>query len=273
MKKTFAFPFLATLLLPLICFGINPAKEYILKPDAIGLNYEEIIINSDDAALKTWIIEPKTDVSKNTTIILAYPDAGNMSYFTYHASIFASHGYRVVTFDYRGFGESSDFEVERMNLYHKEFIDDLTSVVDKVSQTYKADRIGIWGLSMGAVVAVQAYERIKDHVDFMILEGLVTDLEVHGSRLKQSKDVEINLPADFKAYPQHLKSIDIPVILFAGTEDAITTTQDAIALSKQMKNVKVVTYEGGHLRGFQAWEQQDFGQGYLERVDEFTESF
>ncbi|GAA0890666.1 alpha/beta hydrolase [Fulvivirga kasyanovii] len=272
MKRTFIL-FLIIFILPFICLGINPDREYILKPDAIGLDYKEMIINAGNATLKAWIIDPKTDTQKNTTIILAYPDAGNMSYFTYHASIFASHGYRVVTFDYRGFGESSDFEVERMNLYHDEFIEDLTSVVDKVSQTYKTDRIGIWGLSMGAVVAVQAYEQTKDHVDFMILEGLVTDIKVHASRLKQAKDVEINLPTDFQSYPQRLRTIDIPVIVFAGTEDTLTTTQDAIALSEEMKNMEVITYEGGHLRGFQAWEPQDFGQGYLARVTEFTQSF
>lgn len=253
------------------CLGIDPDKEYILKPDALGLTYEEIIITAGNATLHTWIIEPQSIALKKTTIILAYPDAGNMSYFTYHASIFASHGYRVVTFDYRGFGASSDFKVERMNLYHPEFAEDLTTVVKKVSQTYKNDRIGIWGLSMGAIIAVQAYSKIKDHLDFMILEGLVTDLEIHASRLKELKNVEINLPADYKSYPQLLEAIDIPILAFAASEDKITTTQDVITLSEKMINLNVITYMGGHLRGFQAWEE-DFGQGYLNRVNQFTQT-
>src|SRR5690606_12276000 len=123
----------------------------------------------------TWIYEAKPENDKDTVLILAYPDAGNMSYFVYHAAILANAGYTVVTFDYRGFGKSQDFEIQKEFLYYKEFAWDLEAVVETISKEIPNKKLGIWAMSMGTTIASRAYPQIKGQIDFIIGEGFVTD--------------------------------------------------------------------------------------------------
>ncbi|MGX7835578.1 hypothetical protein ACWKSR_10550, partial [Campylobacter fetus subsp. venerealis] len=114
--------------------AINPDREYILTPDSVGWNYEQLLIKTTDGyQLNSWVYEANKENDKDTVLILAYPDAGNMSYFVYHSAVLADAGFTVVTFDYRGFGESDDFEIQREYLYYTEFALDLEAVVDTIS--------------------------------------------------------------------------------------------------------------------------------------------
>src|SRR5690606_29062186 len=175
-------------------FAINPDREYFMTPDSVSWNYEQLKITTEDNyKLNTWIYEANTDNKKDTVIILAYPDAGNMSYFVYYAAILANEGYTVVTFDYRGFGKSDDFEIQREYLYYTEFALDLEAVVDNISKKFKDKQIGIWGMSMGTTIASRAYPAIKGKIDFIIGEGFVTDTSTIIDRYKKL-DKEILLP-------------------------------------------------------------------------------
>ncbi len=78
-------------------------------------------MTEDNYKLNSWIYEANPEKNKNKVIILSYPDAGNMSYFVYYAAILANAGYTVVTFNYRGFGKSDDFEIQQDYLYYTEF--------------------------------------------------------------------------------------------------------------------------------------------------------
>src|SRR5690606_33265421 len=100
-------------------FAIRPDREYFMTPDSVGWNYEQWKIMTEDGfKLNSWIYEAKPERNKDTVIILAYPDAGNMSYFVYYSAIVANAGYTVVTFDYRGVGESDDFVIQSDYLYY-----------------------------------------------------------------------------------------------------------------------------------------------------------
>ncbi|MCH7408728.1 hypothetical protein MM239_04930 [Belliella sp. DSM 111904] len=111
-------------------YAINPEREYIRTPATENWNYQQLDIQTSDGfCLNSWIYEANPETDKNTVLILAYPDAGNMSYFVYHSIILAHAGYTVVTFDYRGFGESQDFEIRKELLYYNEFALDLEAVI------------------------------------------------------------------------------------------------------------------------------------------------
>ena len=91
-------------------FAIKPDRDYFMTPDSVDWNYEQLEITTEDNfKLNSWIYEANLENSKDTALILAYPDAGNMSYFVYYAWTLAKAGYTVITFDYRGFGKSDDF--------------------------------------------------------------------------------------------------------------------------------------------------------------------
>ncbi|MFC4872358.1 alpha/beta fold hydrolase [Negadavirga shengliensis] len=159
-------------------FAINPDREYIRTPDSVKWDYQQLDIHTTDGfRLNTWIYEVKPENDKDIVLILDYPDAGNMSYFVYHSMILANSGYTVVTFDYRGFGKSQDFEIQKEYLYYKEFAWDLEAVTNTIFNKFHDKNVGIWAMSMGTIIASRAYPQIKNQIDFIIGEGIVTDLD------------------------------------------------------------------------------------------------
>lgn len=272
-NKTFLFILSTVLGLINHVFAINPDREYILTPDSVAWNYEQLEITTEDHfKLNSWVYEANKGNDKGTVLILAYPDAGNMSYFVYHSAILAHEGYTVVTFDYRGFGKSDDFEIQREYLYYTEFSLDLEAVVSTISKKFKNKKIGIWGMSMGTTITSRAYPSIKDKIDFIIGEGFVTDVTAIVDRYKKL-DKEIRLPEKTKFYQSAVQSIDVPILILTASDDTITTHGDALALQAKLgENCNVVQYTGDHLAGFQVdYESKGFGGWYLEQIDRFLD--
>lgn len=80
-----------------------------------------------------------------------------------YAERFASAGLAALTFDYRGFGESQG---ERGRLVPERQIEDIRSAIDFLASQpgVSADRIGLWGTSLGganAIVATARDARVK----------------------------------------------------------------------------------------------------------------
>jgi len=255
-------------------FGIDPKKDYILTPDSIGWEYQELIVDTSDGfELNTWIYAPSPKYNKNIVLILAYPDAGNMSYYVQSAWVLAYFGYTVVTFDYRGFGKSSPFDIQKDNLYHTEFSTDLVSIVNMTKEQFPSRKIGVWALSMGTIVTTTSINEIKDKIDFIIGDGFVTNTSRIIERIKSQKNKAIYLPEGRKDYNTLLKQIDIPLLVFAASDDKRTTYKDALDLQKVLgKTCRVIKYEGEHLRGFTAWDKP-FMTGYREHINSFLEDY
>lgn len=251
--------------------AINPDSNYILTPDSIGWEYEELRIRTEDNfELNTWIYAPNPETDKTAVIILAYPDAGNMSYFVYHAATLAKEGFTVVTFDYRGFGTSSEFKIDSDNLYYLEFSKDLESIVNNITNKFPNKKLGIWSLSMGTIITVRAYPKIKQKLDFIIGEGFVTNTGYIIDRYEK-RGKNLILPESEKTYSQIVRKIDIPLLIIAAYKDKITTTSDALKLKAKLgKTCNVVEYEGEHLRGFQyKIDDKGFGGWYMEQISSF----
>ena len=252
-------------------YSINPDREYIRTPDSVKWNYQQLDINTRDGfRLNTWIYEAKPENDKDTVLILAYPDAGNMSYFVYHAAILANAGYTVVTFDYRGFGKSQDFEIQKEFLYYKEFAWDLEAVVETISKEIPNKKLGIWAMSMGTTIASRAYPQIKGQIDFIIGEGFVTDPDGIVDYYKE-KGKEILLPESSDEFKISLESIDCPLLILTASNDKVTTHGSAIILQKKLgDNCEISRYEGEHLTGFQVdYDNLGFGGWFLSELEEF----
>ncbi|WKV10986.1 alpha/beta hydrolase [Marivirga harenae] len=260
------------LFLPFNLLAIDPDREYTLTPDSINWDYEELKVTTEDGYdLNTWIYAPNPDNEKGEVLILAYPDAGNMSYFVYHASILSNLGYTVITFDYRGFGKSSDFEIELNYLFHIEFSKDLEAVVNFAKKRFTNKGLGIWALSMGTMVTTYAYDGIKDDIDFVIYDAFVFSPREHIQRLKSQKDKQAFSPIKTEEYVLKWKSIDIPIMLFAGRQDELTTAKDALSKKDEFSFVPAISfYNGGHLMGFQhEIKRSGFGGWYCSQIDFF----
>ena len=99
------------------------------------------------------------DDSRRSTLIICNGDAGNMSYQQISlACLYAANGINVVTFDWRGFGESSEFEMNPDYLCYTEMLTDFDAVIKAVSKEKVVDRkkIYLMGWSTGAYLAMIA---------------------------------------------------------------------------------------------------------------------
>ena len=265
---------LVTLFFPLILTAINPSKEYILTPDSLGLSYtQQTVTTSDGVRLNSWTYAPSSENDCNTVLILSYGDAGNMSYNVYHASAFAQAGFTVLTFDYRGFGKSDNFDIQKNYIYHTEFVKDLEAIIHYANKKFEDKKIGIWALSMGTVIATKAITEQKCPIDFMITEGFVKSPQQCVDRIKATKGKKVLLPEKSIKYERCVAKINVPLLVFASTQDVITTVQDAKELQGVIKSkYEYHTYEGGHLGGFQALSERGFGDKYIAITKGFIEN-
>lgn len=207
-------------------FAIKPDKVYVLRPENLGLIYRDLnVTTSDGLKIKTWFYPAQPALSEKEineawnnpvkkpyvapysknrpTIIIANGDAGNMSYQQVHFALnFTSKGYNVVTFDWRGFGESSEWEMDNDYLVYSEFLLDYDAVIKEVlkqNEEVDTNKIAVFGWSTGAYLSMAAaskYDNIKAFVGI----GLITSFEDVLPLLKQlqtNKDRNLIVPDDY----------------------------------------------------------------------------
>jgi alpha-beta hydrolase superfamily lysophospholipase len=269
--KTFCF--LVGFLLTTTTFAIDPERTYNRTPRSINAKFDSLFVNTkDNLSIYTWIYYPSPEKDNNKVIVLASTDKGNMGNWVFFAGVFLENGFTVVTFDYRGFGKSSDFSINKNNLYYIEFSNDLVAVVKKTKAMFPNKHIGVWALSMGSMVLVKSLNQINGDLDFVILDGFITNIERVSKRIWNQKKNRVVLPESNRSYNQSLQKLTLPALIFAASKDQITTAQDARDFERSSigKNVQVVVYEGEHLRGFQAGDGP-FGEFYLNKINSFLQ--
>lgn len=237
---------LTILIFSLYSFGISPKIEYSNLPSDYGLRYiDTSITTSDGASISIWKIDQ--DSLSNRTFILAYGDAGNKSQLIYHAYYLYNKGYNVIMFDYRGFGGSSFFEFDSLNLYHAEYLIDFQTVVDFTIDSYPKGPLKILSLSMGTIFATHLKLPINAT---LILDSPVISVKHAQKILKKSIGIKFCIPKlPNNEYPDN-------VIVFKGSKDMLLT-------SKQIQNIKaanlvLIHYEGKHLEAMQVFQTKYF---------------
>lgn len=232
----------------LVLAAINPLQEYQLTPEKLNISYESYqLLTPDNCQLKTWVMYPKEETKNTYTFIIANSDAGNMGYSLPYAAQLLARGYTVVTFDYRGFGDSSDFDFKSTYLYHDEYITDFNTVVDWVKKEHQLSKVAVLAFSMGTIIANLGYE--KTSFDLLVGEGVVTDPLLQIERVKASKNKLLNTPKSAIKVLSNLEKLPIPMLFFGGTEDVQTPLRDAEAVIKNHFNRRLVTFAGAHLQG------------------------
>ncbi|MBS1587552.1 MAG: alpha/beta fold hydrolase [Bacteroidetes bacterium] len=257
---------LLLLAMPVLSYALQPVKEYGSIPDAMHVPYENnTIITADGLHLKSWTILPHNKPDNRTTLVLAYADAGNMSWWLQRGIAFAQNGYTVVLFDYRGFGESDNFPINPKMLYYNEFAKDLSAAVQFAKKKYKGNKTGILCYSMGTVIATLAAADARP--DFIIGEGYVTDPIAIVNRDTVHK--KISLPPDAAQYHTKLERLNVKMLIFSGSTDAVTTDEKVQELKKKKPGIKVINFKGGHMQGFDALSRERTGSEYIKAVNEF----
>ena len=125
-----------------------------------GVEFQEVELTTEDnIKLSAWYTPPK-----NGAVILVAHGYGGARMANYHA-LFASHGYGVVTWDFRAHGKS---EGELSSLGYYETLDAKAALDFALAQP-GVEHIGAWGGSMGAVTMIRAAAQYPE------IEALVAD--------------------------------------------------------------------------------------------------
>ncbi len=157
--------FLLTVTITLLLIGptilLQPARRrgdfykklhHPISPAELDLNYEEInIITNDGIKLNSWLVKA-TPQSRGTIIYLHGVGDCKIAGIPF-AKFFRDNGFNVFLYDSRRHGESGG-DYCTYGYYEKY---DLIKVIDYLEsrKDLNTDRIGLFGSSMGAAVAIQ----------------------------------------------------------------------------------------------------------------------
>ena len=253
-------------------WALRPSREWIATPDSLGLRYQTTTLTTlDHAQLAGWIVEPAANVpDQHTTMVMAYGDMNNMSYFLYQARALSKGGYRVYLFDYRGFGHSSDFAIERQRLYYAEFTTDLRTVLADARRRYPRSRTGVIGFSMGTIMGAEVAAAGK--CDFFIAEGYVASPQRLVAEQFGRYQKTVTLPAEAADYALVARRVHCPWLLVGGTGDRQTPLADSVLVARQARwrqRRQVLSFEGDHLAGFYRLSEAAYGDRYVREVTRF----
>lgn len=223
-------------------FGLNPSRTYKQLPSKFNMKYEEHKVKTNDglATLNAWSFKATTGETTKL-VLIAHNGEGNMADYLRRVDVFTHMGYNVVIFDYRGYGESSEFEIDNNMYIYPHFQDDYTSMIDfcrkKFTPKFSVYGWGIGGgLSLGIGWNRSEVNKIIADTPFLSMEDLETRFE----------DWDEPMEVPFAGYEKKNEPIfsldnepngDKEVLLIVGSNDILFKSDDYEKLKKKQKKV------------------------------------
>jgi cephalosporin-C deacetylase-like acetyl esterase len=215
--------FLLTTIAFLLFTGLKPKKTYDISPADFGLKYKEYEIETkDNYKLKAWLFLPPR--TSGTTVLICHDGEGNMQKTIEKAGFFMSMGYKVLTYDYRGFGESDDFDINEKFFIYAQFQKDLDAVIDFADNQANNTRVYLYGKGMGAGLSLATGANSRK-VQKVIADSPYKDLISLQAKFKTAKSEDILIPLAYDKY-----------LIIYGGDDEIYDKSDMKDLSKIQKD-------------------------------------
>ncbi|MEZ5012734.1 MAG: alpha/beta hydrolase [Chitinophagales bacterium] len=227
------------------CFGLNPSRTYKQTPDKYNMQFTAYDVPTDDGAtLKAWYFPSRTGTTTNL-LLVCHNGEGNMGDYLRRADSFTGMGYNVMFFDYRGYGESSAFEIDNNMFIYPHFQDDVKAMIDfcrkQFVQTF--DIYG-WGIGAGLAFGI-GYNRPE--IKHIIADTPFLSMEDLDERFS-SWDEPMEVPfAGYDKKHEPIYCLDIEpstrnnttkqIKLIIGSNDILFTVADMQSLAAKKKNV------------------------------------
>lgn len=224
------FLVLTFLLCPsLTILALSPKRTYSKTPHDFRMTYEKLMIpSSGGASLHAWYFP--SDLG-DQLMIISHDGVGNMGDYLERVRILINYGFSVVIYDYRGYGQSSDFRVNNLQYVYKEFYDDFDAVYNYCEDRFHHELIAYgWGIGAG-ISLTRGY--LKDDIAGIIADEPFVDFTTLKSRFTEINAI-MTLPAgiennDFnslnvvkKEAGQNLRG----VLYLHGTQNFLYSTAD-----------------------------------------------
>ena len=236
MKKII-FAVFVTLITLNSASALNPVREYKVTPAKFGMSFkEEKIPTKDGAILNAWFFE----LPKKTTnwVVISGSGDGNMGDVLEQVNSFLSAGYNVCTYDYRGYGTSSEFAIDPELFIYPQFIVDLTSTLDYLRKSRAVTKFNLYGQSIGAGLSIgvgaQRAETVK-----IIADGPWTSLELMRKKYSEIGKVVV-LPFGYDKNYEPIYAFDKPKAQIKGLL-AIVSPNDKLITPADIKTINGVT--------------------------------
>ena len=185
--------------------------------------WEDHSIHITGKKLSVLIAHPNVETAG--TVLLAHPmkHLGKQYFLEYgHAEAYLSCGYRVVLFDFNGFGESEDRGFA--------FPNDVFEVVQLIHREFPQTKLFLHGVSFGASQIINGIVENERLVDGLIIESAVSSnlayYKGRGSRLYYLLNLYNNMfprKNEHNIYTKVIQKLNTtPVLLIYGKQDVIT---------------------------------------------------
>ena len=229
-----------------ISFALNPVKEYAISPDEYGMKYSKVKFETSDGLnLFGWYFNaPKTS---GKAIILSHNGDGNMADLIELAGQFISAGFNVLTYDYRGYGKSDDFKINKNFYIYAQFEKDLNAAINFINTKRSGiTTITLYGQGIGAGLSLSVAARNKRVAKVIADSPYSTLLQIQKKFMDvKNKDVKIPLAYDKNIleplFALENRTAKLKKYLFiVGGSDKIYTTKDIKSLSKIVKSTATV---------------------------------
>ncbi|WP_243348924.1 alpha/beta hydrolase [Parabacteroides sp. FAFU027] len=260
----FTIILIASLLFVSNAYSLKPdTTAYLITPSRYGLMYKEYKVKTKDGyTLNAWFCPAQTapsidslfgegakeplqrpyviDNAKRPTIIICNGDAGNMYPNVSLAYRYCQYGFNVITFDWRGFGQSQYFPINTDYLVYPEFITDYNAIVDFAKQIPIVDsnRIGVFGYSTGAFLSF-AIASQRPEIKAIVARGIFTDYKsVTPGLQKLVPKRTLFCPEGMDKYSprNNWSTFRKPIFLVVGEKDIRTPKENSIEILSNVKS-------------------------------------
>ena len=221
--------------------------KFIFKPNPLPLDFEysfsqsfeELTIETPKEGILNALFFPTDADTSKGVILYFHGNKGNLTRWGKVHSRFTDLGYDFFVYNYRGYGKSRG-RLSPSNLYS-----DARFMYDYLKQNYPAEKIIIYGRSMGSTFATNLAS--KEKAKHLILE---TPFEsIKGLFYTYYPFLP---PVFIFKYPMHnskyLEEVNYPVTIFQGDNDWIVPLRSAAKLKKCLKpkDEFILIPGGGH---------------------------
>lgn len=225
-------------------FALNPSRTYKQLPDKFNMKYEAHKVTTvDGATLNAWYFPANTKTTR--LVLISHNGEGNMGDYLRRVDQFTSIGYNVVTYDYRGYGESSEFEIDKNMYLYPHFQDDLKAMIDFCRKQYvqSFDMYG-WGIGAGLSLGIgynrKEIKKIIADTPFLSMEDLENRFEAW------DEPMEVPFAGYDKKYepiysmdnpPSIIKGNSKNVQLIVGSKDILYSAADYKSMVAKQKKL------------------------------------
>jgi fermentation-respiration switch protein FrsA (DUF1100 family) len=223
-------------------FLYNPVREVPFTPDELGLDFENVVFESDDGLLLTgWYVPAE---NAEFTVLFCHGNGGNIFHRLDSINIFYKLGLSCFVFDYRGYGDSQGKPSEE-GTYK-----DVMAAYEWLTKEKKLSpaNIIIFGKSLGGSIAAQLASKVDARA--LVIESAFTSYIDMGRKFYPYMPVRWFARFSYKTI-DYIKEVLCPVMIIHSRNDEIVPFEFGLELYEAANEPKeLVEIFGSHNDGF-----------------------